>query len=66
MSEYKKVWKHCKGQWLRSHFNWMRSGDYFKVEGSEDILFATRDPYNDKLKGLSLQTVVVDKIPNEE
>ena len=62
---YKSIKKYCGGQWLSSHFGWLRSGDYFKIEDSDDILFATSDPYYDEFRGLSVKTIGVDKVPDE-
>jgi hypothetical protein len=63
--KFKKTWKYCgfhdgKKLWLRTHLFWLRAGDYFKIEDDDTIFMATSDPYDNPLKGPSINSVEVN------
>ena len=56
--KFKKVWKKCDGQWLRSHPKWLRAGDYFMLENDQKVFMATADPEVDSKGDFKIKHII--------
>ena len=64
MPKFKKVWKKCGRQWLRSHPLFLRAGDYFTIADDPKVYMATENPEQDTKGGVKIKHIIA--MPSKE